>query len=139
MRGMTRELLRLMPRLAPAALLAAGALHAADADPSPRAPDATERQWIGDYIREHVEPLEDCYARRLRYNGSLRGKLLIRFDIAGNGDVMKPTADGMNDSTLVECVVNRMATWKFSKASGSTLRVAYPLVFAPGQVASIAP
>ena len=31
-----------------------------------RAPDANERQAIGEYVRAHLDPLVRCYDRRLR-------------------------------------------------------------------------
>jgi hypothetical protein len=115
----------------------AGSLHAADA-PTARAPDGAERLSIGEYIREHAKPLQDCYDQRLsaeaaRKNNAestLHGKLIIRFDIRDDGTVSDATASGISDRPLVDCVVSATSTWQFAKpAGGGRLRVAYPITF----------
>ncbi len=132
-----------------AALCAASALRAAEAPPvgpdggvkeepgaserAPPNPAGAERKIIGEYIRERVGPLRECYSKRLHAVPSLQGKLIIRFDIGSDGSVIRASADGIPDRLLVDCVVAQILQWQFPKpASGGKLRIAYPLVFKPG-------
>lgn len=134
-------------RLFAVALCAAGAVPAADASPSPdggvaeepgasgpapRMPIGAERTIIGEYIREHVGPLQDCYTKRLHSDPLLQGKLIIRFDVGSDGNVIRASADGIPDRLLADCVVAQVLQWQFPKRpSGDRLRVAYPLLFKP--------
>ncbi|HET7785516.1 MAG TPA: AgmX/PglI C-terminal domain-containing protein [Myxococcales bacterium] len=117
------------------AVLIAGAALAADEPSQPaglRAPDGTERVAIGETIRSRLEPLRGCYNRRLERVSSLSGKLMLRFDIERDGKVAHATAEGINDSALVECVIDQVQRWQFLKPiAGATLRVVYPVVFKP--------
>ena len=99
----------------------------------PRAPEGAERVAIGNYVRAHMQPLDDCYDRRLATVPTLRGKLILRFEIASKGEVAEVSADGMQDAKLIECVVKQVKTWQFEgPPAGVTLRVAYPISFQPG-------
>ena len=109
----------------------------AHAEGAPRTPDAAERVTIGETIRAQLVPLQDCYTRRLERVPSLEGKLMLHFEIDGDGKVARPTADGMNDRPLVRCVLDEVGRWQFPKPhAGATLTVGYPVVFrnavAPG-------
>jgi hypothetical protein len=118
-------------RIAALAACAAGIARAAPGDP--RAPEAEERTVIGEYIRAHLEPIQDCYNQRLGVRRDLRGKLVVRLDIERDGKVAQASADGIADPPLVKCVVTEVLTWKFDKpAWHETLRVAYPIRFEPG-------
>lgn len=140
--------LRFRPGAVVVALCAASAVPAADAPkghpdggvkeepgaagPSPRMPIGEERTIIGGYIREHVGPLQECYTKRLHSDPQLQGKLVLRFDIGNDGIVIHPSAEGIPDRQLVDCVVAQVLQWQFPKRpSGDKLRVAYPLVFKP--------
>lgn len=109
------------------------ATAAAAAEPSVRLPEGPERAQIGSYIRDHMQPLVDCYDQRLRAVSTLRGRLIVRFDIEADGAVAKPAAEGMSDQPLVECVLAEVRLWQFEKPpAGVVLRVAYPILFKPG-------
>jgi outer membrane biosynthesis protein TonB len=104
--------------------------HPAPPGPEARAPDGTERQMIGETIRSQLTPLNDCYARRLERRPSLQGKLMLRFEIGPDGKVANPSANGIDDSDLLTCVLERVAKWQFDKpAAGAVLRVTYPVSF----------
>jgi hypothetical protein len=126
-------------RSLPRALIALAALFAtiarADEPSQPagtRAPDGAERVSIGETIRGQLDQLQGCYNQRLERVAALRGKLVLRFDIERDGKVGNATAEGMNDSWLIDCVLDQVHRWQFEKpAAGATLRVAYPVVFKP--------
>lgn len=120
----------------PAACLGALALFVpagAPAENGTRAPDAAERVAIGETIRAQLLPLQDCYDRRLARVPGLQGKLVLRFEIDREGKVLRPSADGMSDAKLVECVLDEVGRWQFARPpSGATLSVTYPVVFRTG-------
>ena len=124
------------PALLAALILAAGAARADEPDanePAARSPEGAERVTIGDFIRAHIGPLQECYEQRLAEEPDLKGKLMLRFDIAGDGAVTKAAADGIPNRKLIDCVVARILKWKFpTPAGGARLRVAYPISFQPG-------
>ncbi len=102
------------------------------AEPPPPAPVGEERAAIGEYIRGRVDDVQDCYRARIRVVPTLQGKLVARFDIGPSGKVIGATADGIQDTQLVACVVGAVRKWEFDKpASGGKLRVAYPFIFKP--------
>jgi TonB family protein len=104
--------------------------HPASPGAEVRVPDGTERQMIGETIRSQLTPLNDCYAIRLDKRPSLQGKLMLRFEIDPNGKVANPSANGIDDSALTTCVLERVAKWQFDKpAAGAVLRVTYPVLF----------
>ena len=70
---------------------------------------------IGEFIRAHLAPVQECYDRRLAAMPKLRGRLIIRVDIGGEGKVLRAAADGMVDRKLVDCVVEQALDWKFAK------------------------
>jgi TonB family protein len=103
------------------------------AEPAVRLPEGAERAQIGSYIRDHLQPLVDCYDQRERASAALKGRLVVRFDIEPNGDVANATAEGMPDKTLTDCVLAEVRLWQFDKPpAGVVLRVAYPILFKPG-------
>ncbi len=120
--------------IAAAVLCAASTVRAEPgaAEPVARSPEGAERVAIGAYIRAHLQPLEECYDQRLTTQSTLRGRLVIRFDIESQGRATNASADGMSDRKLIDCVVAQILTWQFEKPPpGTRLRVAYPLLFQP--------
>ena len=95
-----------------------------------RVPQGPEVMVIGTYIRSHLTGIEDCYARRLQFRPDLRGRLVLRFEIEGDGAVTDATAGGINDPQLIECVVGQVKAWRFDKPT-SPLQVAYPINLQP--------
>ena len=120
----------------PAVCLGAFALFIpvrAPAENGARVPDPAERVAIGETIRSQLEPLQECYNQRLERVPALRGKLLVRFEIDRDGKVARPSADGMTDAKLVQCVLDEVVKWQFVKPPGNAiLQVAYPIVFTAG-------
>src|SRR5438045_409816 len=102
----------------------------ATAEPAVRSPQGPEVVVIGAYIRAHMTGIDECYGHRLNVNGHLRGKLILRFDIAPEGEVDNVTVEGMSDRPLLDCVLEQAHGWRFEKPA-ATLRVAYPLSFQP--------
>jgi len=102
------------------------------AEPPVPVPVGEEKRAIGDYIQAHSDGVHDCYSDRIRTKPTLRGKIIVRFQIGPNGRVIGAIAEGIADSQLISCVVAEVRKWEFDKpASGGKLRANYPYVFKP--------
>ncbi len=105
---------------------------AANAEPVVRLPEGAERVAIGGYIRDHMQPIVDCYDRRLAAAPALKGRLIIRFDIESHGEVARSSADGMTDGPLIDCVMAEVRGWRFATPPpGVVFRISYPVLFKP--------
>ncbi len=77
----------------------------------------------------------NCYEAGLRTNPSLGGRVAVRFVIDRNGGVTL-AADGgsdLPDEGVRKCVVQTFYSLSFPQPENGTVRVTYPLVFAPGE------
>ena len=95
-----------------------------------RAPQGPEVMAIGSYIRSHLGGVEECYSRRLELRPDLRGRLILRFEIEGDGAVSGASAAGIKDQPLIDCVLGQVRAWRFDKPE-SPLLVSYPLDLRP--------
>jgi len=91
-----------------------------------------DRDVIAEVIRRNLGQIRYCYERQLSSNPDLYGKVLVKFTIGANGDVIEQRIDSSTlKSAMVEgCIMRRMAAWKFPEPKGGTLvRVSYPFLF----------
>ena len=73
-----------------------------------------------------------CQETASLYHPNLEGKLIVQFGITPNGTVEKLSVQSstLQDKTLEECIMKRLATWKFPKPKGGVhVNVSYPLIF----------
>jgi hypothetical protein len=91
-----------------------------------------DREVIAAVIREHLGQVRYCYERQLSGNPDLYGKIKVKFSINADGIV---ASQDIGQSTLKsamveECILRRIATWKFPKPKGGTkVLVSYPFLF----------
>lgn len=91
-----------------------------------------DRDAIAEVIRRNLGQIRYCYERQLSSNPDLYGKVLVKFTIAGTGDVFSPRVDNSTlKSAMVEgCILRRLASWKFPQPKGGTeVKVSYPFLF----------
>ena len=91
-----------------------------------------DRDAIAEVIRRNLGQIRYCYERQLSSNPDLYGKVLVKFTIGANGEVLDQRVDSSTlKSSMVEgCIMRRMAAWKFPEPKGGTLvRVSYPFLF----------
>ena len=102
------------------------------AEKPPPAPVGDEKRAIGEYVRDQMGDIHDCYQKRLEVRRTLQGKLYARFDIGPSGKIIGATADGIEDRELIACVIGVVRKWEFAKpASGGKLRIAFPFRLEP--------
>ena len=75
-----------------------------------------------------------CYEKRLLSDHSLAGRIVVRFRITGDGDVVSAelTESTVANPDFEACVVDSMKTWVFkAPRGGGDVLVNYPWVFNP--------
>lgn len=97
----------------------------------PRLSGELDEKTVQQYIRRFLSGIKWCYQDRLQSNRKLGGKVTLAFTILPNGSVLDPRTvnSSLDDSSLEECIRNKMARWKFpSPKDGGVVEVAYPLI-----------
>jgi TonB family protein len=91
-----------------------------------------DREVIAAVIREHLGQIRYCYERQLSANPDLYGKVKVRFTISGDGgvDSQSVAQTTLKSAMVEECILRRIATWKFPTPKGGTkVLVSYPFLF----------
>ncbi len=91
-----------------------------------------EKEVIARIIREHLGQIRYCYDRQLASDSGLHGKVKVNFSIDAEGmvDTQAVGESTMNSAMIDECILRRIATWKFPKPKGGTkVLVSYPFLF----------
>lgn len=93
---------------------------------------ALAKEVIRRVIRRHLNQLRYCYERRLLADPNLEGKVVTRFTIGPNGNVVAARDAGstMPDDEVKACVNRVFRRMRFPKPKGGgVVVVTYPLVF----------
>ncbi len=85
-------------------------------------------------IRKRNGTIRRCYEKGLKRNGTLHGKLTVRFQITGSGTVTQVSLpeDDIGDPEVASCVTGAVRTWRFP-AGGASATVEVPFVFSSSQ------
>jgi hypothetical protein len=88
------------------------------------------KEEISDTIREHSSEVKFCYEKRLQeVKGELQGTVSVEFDIQkGAVSGAKLAEDGLRDPGVTDCMLARIAKWRFRPANEAT-SVTFPWVF----------
>jgi hypothetical protein len=91
-----------------------------------------DREVIAQYIKSKLGEILYCYERQLSANPDLYGKVAIKFQIAGTGNVETQRIGDttLKNATVEGCILQRVAKWKFPTPEGGTkVLVTYPFLF----------
>lgn len=90
-----------------------------------------DRAMVDQVIKQNLAKFKYCYQRQVQRNPSLKGKVVSRFVIAGDGTVSKAETKSSTISPAVDnCVAKTMARLQFPKPKGGGIAiVSYPFVF----------
>jgi hypothetical protein len=74
-----------------------------------------------------------CYLPGKQRDPKLRGKVIVKFTINGNGSANPAANEGSNltDDEVIACVVRTIKTLHFQKPIEGSVTVVYPLIFRP--------
>ena len=98
-----------------------------------------DHSMIEDVIKAQLNAVRACYNVQLRAEAELEGELVLRFEVAGDGRVVRTTAvsNGTGSEDLAECVADRFFMMRFpAPPGGGALSVTYPFVFTGGRLAT---
>jgi hypothetical protein len=100
--------------------------------------EGLSKDEVGKVIHSHISEVRYCYESAMIKNPDVQGKLVVSFvirpvnGIPGIGTVKSAQVNTstMGDAFLDECIINRLAQWKFPKPRGGVeVAVAYPFIF----------
>jgi hypothetical protein len=81
----------------------------------------TSKAAVGKVLKDQLEPLKGCYDLALKETPGLTGDLAVKFEVGtGTGVAEEPTAvpGGLDQPTLVPCVLARLASTAWPKVKG---------------------
>jgi hypothetical protein len=99
-----------------------------------------DKDYIRARVREVIPLLAECYDQALERQPDLRGRLVVKFVVAGEPDVggviesseVDAEQSTMHEAELHECVRETMYAMEFeAPAAGGTISVTYPFEFRP--------
>jgi hypothetical protein len=87
---------------------------------------------VGKVIHSHIHEIRYCHESAMLKNPGLEGKINLNFIIGSDG-LIKTTEikeSTLNDTWLEDCVIRRLARWKFPNPRGGVnVTVSYPFIF----------
>lgn len=89
-------------------------------------------QEVNKVIGRRMSAIKGCYEKALRRDPNLKGKLVVRFTIAGSGRVTAARVV-QNDLTpeVGDCVVSKFKAFRFPQPDGGSLTMESPFMFMP--------
>jgi hypothetical protein len=91
---------------------------------------------INAVVARHRSEIRSCYESALQRNPSLRGKVVMAFNIQPNGVVSYAAAkeSTIGDASLENCIASKIKTWIFPKPEAPVVTEvsAYPFYLNPG-------
>lgn len=90
-----------------------------------------ERGQIAAVINRNLGQVIYCYEKGLQSSPGLSGRVVVDFVIGGNGRVAAAAtgATNLNSSSVENCIVNKLKSWKFPKPMGNVdVKVSYPFL-----------
>jgi hypothetical protein len=91
-----------------------------------------DREAVRRVIRSISSQIRSCYERQLRSDDTLRGKIVIKFEIVEQGRVRasRASSSSMNNPTVENCVAARIREARFPEPPTGTVAVIdFPFVF----------
>ena len=92
---------------------------------------ALSKSIIRRVIRRHLNEVRYCYQRELQTNQDLYGRLIVKFTIAPNGQVVTAGVkkSSLGNATVETCITQAVRRWLFPKPrDGGIVMVSYPFV-----------
>ncbi|NPC72365.1 energy transducer TonB [Corallococcus exiguus] len=86
-------------------------------------------------IQRRKASIQRCYENGLKRDPSLKGRVMIRFDLtpqgrASNVEVEEST---LRSDEVINCIKTTMRTWTFPFKPSDDVPVSYPFIFSPGE------
>ncbi|MFH1808453.1 MAG: AgmX/PglI C-terminal domain-containing protein [Pseudomonadota bacterium] len=91
-----------------------------------------DKEIIRRVIKENIAQIRYCYERELARSPGLYGKIMVKFIIAGTGQVSNAQVieSTMKNPEVESCISNKVRGWRFPKPKGGGIViVSYPFIF----------
>jgi RNA polymerase sigma factor (sigma-70 family) len=101
-----------------------------------------DKEYIRAAVKEIIPLMSDCYAEGLERDPTLKGNVFVAFTIEGEPDVGGVVSESaiedinstIKDATVRECIQETMYALKIDPpANGGSIKVRYPIAFAPSE------
>lgn len=94
-------------------------------------PDTLSNEYIDEMIVSRQNQLQKCWLGRLKDNPSLKGQVLLQFEITRRGRVkdLRVADSTLEDETLKKCVVSVIERISFRPYKGREISLSYPINF----------
>ncbi|MGF1511403.1 MAG: AgmX/PglI C-terminal domain-containing protein [Myxococcota bacterium] len=87
---------------------------------------------ISKVMKRNQRAIRACYENALKRNRSLKGKLLLDFEILENGRITGLQFGGsVRSDDLESCIRTRARSWRFPRPDGGSVFVSIPIILAP--------
>lgn len=107
-------------------------------EPAPQAeqkfgpePDTLSNEYIDEMIVGRQGQLQKCWLSRLKDNPSLKGQILLQFEITRRGHVkdLRIADSNIEDDLLKKCVMSVIERLSFRSFKGQEISLSYPINF----------
>lgn len=105
-------------------------LASPDAIQTPNLPAGLTQEAIYKVVSDNNTSMKLCYAEAARKGEKLAGKMEVQMTIDATGDVSDAQINTpqFKSSTMGQCTVRRVKTWKFPRFNGQPVTVVFPYV-----------
>ena len=83
-------------------------------------------------VMAHVGAVRACYESEAQRNPSLKGGIILQWQIQPDGTVVSPgvASSTLNNARVEGCVVRQLRGWHFPASESQTIVPAFPFSFA---------
>jgi TonB family protein len=94
-----------------------------------------DREALARYIKARLTAIRGCYENQLKRNPTLKGKVVVRFNItpAGRAGDIKIEENSVGSAEVGECIASLMRSWVFPFKPPDEVAVQYPFLFSASQ------
>ena len=94
-----------------------------------------DREALARYIKARLTAIRGCYEKELKRNPTLKGKVVVRFNItpAGRAGDIRIEENSVGSSEVGECIASLMRSWVFPFKPPEEVAVQYPFLFTASQ------
>jgi TonB family protein len=94
-----------------------------------------DREALARYIKARLTAIRGCYEKELKRNPTLKGKVVVRFNItpAGRAGDIRIEENSLGSSEVGQCIASLMRSWVFPFKPPDEVAVQYPFLFTAAQ------
>ena len=94
-----------------------------------------DREALARYIKARLTAIRGCYEKELKRNPTLKGKVVVRFNItpAGRAGDIRIEENSVGSAEVGNCIASLMRSWVFPFKPPDEVAVQYPFLFTASQ------